>query len=93
MNKKNYTVREDKGIAVLQANKTDQICPFMQPVPIKTSLGQFGMAPQACNSTCPHFNVEQHNIVSLTCSGIPVVHKIEEPPVEPKLKSDHLHLN
>lgn len=88
MNQKKFNLRHEKNIDVLQSNKTDQICPFMAPIPVKTSFG-VTMAPQACNSTCPHFNIEQgqkNTVVSLSCSGIIVTHQLEAAEQTPTLK-------
>jgi len=97
MKEKVYTLKEEKGVSMLLVNGSAQVCPFQQPVPVKSNLGGMQLLPAACTSQCPHFNFKpavpdytRTDYTVLTCSGCEVKLPISQESEAPK---SHLMIN
>lgn len=75
-----------EGIAILQRNEQDLVCPIVPPVEIRqkiqNALGQvneqISIQKSPCNTNCPLLFIDSKQEITLNCGGNPVKYKIEE---------------
>lgn len=75
----------DNGkLHTLLSNGSPCTCPFKSSVPVPDKLGQPVFIGQSCNSSCPHFFLNEVNEVILSCGHGAVIGII---PTEPKTET------
>lgn len=80
-----YTLHKgQQGEKVLMINGIQSFCPFVDPIPVQSQMGQMQIMRLPCNTACPHATVNEEEYC-ITCTGKLQVFELEE---EQDLKSD-----
>lgn len=85
---RNYTIVTNPTTKekLLQVNGSDTFCPYTQPIPMQSNMGQVQLVRFPCSERCPHFCLDEENKTLKTmCVPNPEVKSVEI--IEPEKQS------